>query len=175
RNWISKQTIHRPILHNQRMGRRFRNPPEPETAVSARVCDGANFGRAGRPSLFSWGAAKSPAINGFQGKAPIAAHSKRWDAPVSDEAINGRWVNTQEFGDFVEGENFVHFSASLLYAEPHGRLLGLWQFFRVLSLDHLERNRFLWGARDRPPQCFHIVGVNARFLSCSAERHVELF
>jgi hypothetical protein len=58
--------------------------------------------------LLLWNTLKSPAINLLEVKAPIAANAKRWYLPVFEQAIDGRWVNTQKFSDFAECENFVH-------------------------------------------------------------------
>ena len=55
-----------------------------------------------------WNTLKSPTINLLEVKAPIPANAKRWYPPVFEQAINSRWVNTQELSGLAECENFVH-------------------------------------------------------------------
>ena len=102
-----------------RMGRNFRDRPRRNCERMPDGFKGVSRGREGRSLLLLW----SRQVANDQWPPAVKRHSlptrNAGMRPLSDEAINGRWVNTQEFSDFVEGENFVHQITSLV--EPPAR------------------------------------------------------
>ena len=51
-----------------------------------------------------------PLLDRFAAEAPVAADAEAGQAPLSEQAVNRRWMNPQVFRQFLDGEDLIALS-----------------------------------------------------------------